>query len=157
MTSVTGKPSLPSALRSRWLLGGLGVAVVAAGLFLPNMAGPAPDQQPANEFRSDGPEMGMLLLRLGGGTLLVLALCVATLWLCRRWFGPAQPGAIRGGSFEILESLPLGIRCRVHLVRVGERLMLAGLDTSGLRTLLPLDGTMDEAPKTDEPGPLDGV
>ena len=89
--------------------------------------------------------MGAMLARLVGGTVFVLALCVVTLWGCRRWLGGANAGPKTDGRFEIVESLPLGPRCRVHLLRADDRHLLAGLDATGLKVLLPVEGTVEIA------------
>src|SRR5207249_5097415 len=59
--------------------------------------------------------------RLGVGTAVVLVLCVATLVVCRRWLRQV-PGQ-GGGSVRmaLVETLPLGNRCLIHLVRVGKQ------------------------------------
>jgi flagellar biogenesis protein FliO len=151
----TANPSPPFTLRNRRLLWGLGAAVVAIGLLVPNLAAPAsgPHQAPDHlpEFRAEGPGFGGMLLRLVGGTVFVLALSVATFWACRRWLGPATAGAAARGRFETLESIALGLRCRVHLVRAGDRHLLVGLDAGGLKALLPVEGTLE--PPAAEPQP----
>ena len=68
------------------------------------------------------------LRAVAGGTVLVPGLCVATLWLARRWLTGRQGGAGDGKHFVILESLTLGGVCRVHLVKAGGRHLLAGMD-----------------------------
>jgi flagellar biogenesis protein FliO len=139
-----GQPS-PAAPRSRWLLAGLGVIVVAIGLLLPHLGGASAVPETTPE-RTGGSEMGSMLLRLTGGTAFVLILCVAVLVLCRRWLGPASSALAGSGRFEILESLPLGSQCRVHLVRVGDRHMLAGMDGTGLKAMLQVESIADQAP-----------
>ena len=114
---------------------------------LPNLAGsaaPQPVGDPVTEAGHEAPEMGAMLARLVGGTVFVLALCVATLWGCRRWLGPAVAQDRNTGRFEVLESLPLGPRCRVQLIRVGEGHMLVGMDTAGVKVLLAVEGADEE-------------
>ncbi len=143
MNPEMANPPTPSVVRTRWLLIGLGAVVIVVGLLVPNLAEKASAPQPIPdrpaELRSEGPDMGAMLLRLVGGTVFVLALCVLTLWLCRRWLGATELGAKRSGRFEVLESLPLGPRCRIHLVRAGDRHLLAGMDAAGLKVLLPVE------------------
>ncbi len=135
--------------KKRWGLYALGALVVGTGLVLPRLAtegSPVPPADTAGGF--DGPDAGALLLRLVLGTAFVLGLAVAILWLCRHLlrgrFG-AVPGA---GQLELLESLPLGCRCRVHLVRAGSLHLLAGVDGAGLKALVALAGPAEE-PESD--------
>jgi flagellar biogenesis protein FliO len=108
---------------------GVGALVVAAGLLVPVLVGSDPAAVP-------------LVL----GTELVLGLCALTLWLCRRWIRGGVVKSVEGGEFEILESLALGSVCQVHLVKVGDRHLLAGMDAAGLKVLLPLQGLVEEQP-----------
>jgi flagellar biogenesis protein FliO len=45
----------------------------------------------------------------------------------------------------LVETLPLGNRCLVHLVRVGNRQVLVGLDAGGLKSLVALPDAFDDA------------
>ena len=44
----------------------------------------------------------------------------------------------------LVETLPLGNRCLVHLVRVGKQQVLVGLDGGGLKSLVALPEAFDE-------------
>ena len=95
----------------------------------------------------DPPDTGAMLLRLGLGTLFVLALCVGTLWFGRRWLTGAAVIGRNGGTLKLEESVSLGNRCFIHLLRVGDARIVAGTDSSGLKTLvtlpLPFEGVLE--------------
>jgi hypothetical protein len=126
----------------RWLgLSGLGALVVAAGFLLPLMVRERtpPTPRPADGTMTKAPDITPMLTRLALGTVFVLGLCVVTLRLGRRWLcAPTAEGNL-GRQFEVLETLAVGNRCAVHLVRAGGRHLLAGVDASGLKALVALD------------------
>jgi hypothetical protein len=153
---------------NRTVLVVIGLAVVVAGLLVPQMLPdtthphwPPPASsgkvmgsegsasQPADaagEGMTDyqpptwpeAPDPRTLLLRLGLGTVVVLVLCVVVLRLCKNWLtGAAKPRA-GDGSFQMVDTLHLGNRCWLHLVKVGTRQVLIGVDASGLKAMTPL-------------------
>jgi len=44
----------------------------------------------------------------------------------------------------VVETLPLGNRCLVHLVRVGSQQVLVGVDGGGLKSVVALPAAFDE-------------
>jgi flagellar biogenesis protein FliO len=133
------------------------VAVVA-GVMLPQMLGgvaPLPEPAPSAEAAKgsldyvpptwpEAPDARAMLTRLGVGTAVVLVLCVGSLVVCRRWLR-RLPGPGAGNSrMTLVETLPLGNRCLVHLVRVGDQQLLVGLDAGGLKSLVALPGAFEE-------------
>lgn len=91
----------------------------------------------------DAPDTEAMLKRLAMGTATVIGLCVATMWLGRRWLrGVPIPGTT-GNRLQLLESVALGNRCSVHLLRSGEHQILVGVDASGLKSLVPLPHLFD--------------
>jgi flagellar biogenesis protein FliO len=82
-----------------------------------------------------------MFVRLGLGTVAVLALCVATLWGCKRWLRATPAPSSAASQLRLLETLPLGNRCCVHLVHVANRPVLIGADASGIKTVVPLPDT----------------
>lgn len=162
-----------------WLiLGVLGLAATVGGNFLPQglregeaapVTTPAAQPQPAvpetlDYNPPDLPELPSpqaIFLRLGIGTAVVLVLCVLTLWIGKRWVRPLALPVTENKHLRVLEVLPLGGRCSVYLLQVGETRILAGLDHTGLKTLLPLpqsfDGSLaelDDAKTADSAAPL---
>jgi flagellar biogenesis protein FliO len=134
-------------------LGIIGLVAVTAGLVLPQLMPAAPASAkiaPANSRTNpndltynppalpEGPSARAMLLRLGLGTAVVLGLAVGTIWVSKRWLSgpPAAPGGT--AHLRLVESLPLGNRCCVHLLHVAGRAVLVGMDGSGLKELLPL-------------------
>ena len=79
-----------------------------------------------------------MFLRLTIGTIVVLGLCVFTIWLCKR-FGikgvPATPALAR---MKLVESLPLGQRCCVHLIHVADKPVLVAMDAGGIKSMVAL-------------------
>ena len=91
------------------------------------------------------PSPQAIFLRLGIGTAVVLALCVLTLWIGKRWIQPLAVPVTENKYLRVLEVLPLGGRCSVYLLQVGETRILAGLDHTGFKTLMPLPQSFDDA------------
>lgn len=130
----------------------LGVAITAGFLLPQAFTGMAPlpesDPIPASaggdlSYRPPAPSSAVdpraLLLRLSLGTAGVLGLCVGTLWLCKRWLpGLVQTTQGNQGRLHLVETLSLGNRCCVHLLRVENQSLVAGVDGSGLKSLIAL-------------------
>ncbi|MBI5757124.1 MAG: flagellar biosynthetic protein FliO, partial [Planctomycetales bacterium] len=91
------------------------------------------------------PDTGALLLRLGIGTVTVLALCVGTMWFGRRWL-KHLPGGVAGcRKLQIEDVLTLGNRAALYLVKVGETQLVVGTDAGGMKSLLALPHQFKEA------------
>lgn len=85
---------------------------------------------------ADPPSFGALLLQL----VVSLALVCALAWLVIK-FGLARwlrRHAAPGAGMEVLETLPLGGRRAVYLVRALDRLLVVGATDHGLATLCDL-------------------
>jgi flagellar biogenesis protein FliO len=93
----------------------------------------------------EAPDTRGMLTRLALGTAFVLALCVGALVLGRRWLRKLPVASSTGGEMRVVETLSLGQRCRVHLVRVGRRRVLVGVDPSGVRAITPLPDLFEQA------------
>jgi hypothetical protein len=127
-----------------------GAFVVAAGMLAPavllgrdaDKASHALASGPKGEFVNvpEAPGAGAMLLRLVLGTVVVLVLCVATLFGARRWLGEPTPDAGLKTRFAVVESLRLGRTCWVHLVRSETRGLLIGVDGGGLKAVVAVDG-----------------
>jgi hypothetical protein len=127
-----------------------------AGIVVPQMLGGAapPEAPPAAAEEQKGsleyappawpeaPDPRAMLTRLGVGTAVVLALCVGTLVLCRRWLRQVPGPGGANARMALVETLPLGNRC---LVRVGKQQVLVGLDGGGLKSLVALPDAFDDA------------
>lgn len=176
MATAARPPSGADAGKKNWLLlCTAGAFIVAAGLSAPRLldghGGLAPVVQTGGEKTApppapepappdDWPAPRDMLIRLGGGTGLVLLLGVAILLVCRRWFRPGPPDGTAGErQFELIETLHLGNRCCVHLVRAGRQHLLTGADATGLKAVAALVDPEEEllGPSWgDEPGSLAG-
>jgi flagellar biogenesis protein FliO len=164
-----GAAGSPGAGRKRWLLSAvIGLTAVIAGIVLPQafmgndagLAGAAkgaPAAADSLEYNPPplpgAPGAGAMLARLMVGTLVVLGLCVGTLWFGKRWVKTEPP---RGANsrLAVVESLALGNRCSVILVRAGPRQVLAGVDGTGLKALVALPDLFEDAleqAQTEEP------
>jgi flagellar biogenesis protein FliO len=159
-------PSVKGAARKvalpTWLIFAvLGLAATAGGLFLPRGLKPNPEStatiptappadSPSNESKEsllytppalpDLPSPGSMLLRLTIGTIFVLILCVVTLWFGKRWIRPLGGPQGENKQLHLVESLTLGGRCAIYLLEAGETKVLAGVDQTGIKALLPLPG-----------------
>jgi flagellar biogenesis protein FliO len=149
-------PNVGSVSTKTVPFGLLALAAIAAGLFAPRLlpaasAAPAAEAKPQSPQTStstytppawpDPPNYQGMFVRLGLGTVAVLALCVATLWGCKRWLRATPLPSSATSQLRLLETLPLGNRCCVHLVHVANRPVLIGADASGIKTLVPLPDT----------------
>ncbi|SRR5579871_3795282 len=160
MTTRPNPLSTPPSLK-RWLpLAVLGLIVMLAGVVLPQLLPSATavpettpktsaDQQDPWAYNppslTDGPDARAMLLRLGMGTVIVVALCIGTLWLGKRWLQVAPTPAVGERQLGVLEALPLNHRCCVYLIRAGSHQLLAGVDSSGLKALVPLVAPFEQA------------
>lgn len=84
------------------------------------------------------PDTGAMLIRLAAGTGTVLVLCVLTMVVGRRWLHGPAPKAPPGSQLEIVESVTLGNRCCVHLLRAGQHRLVVGVDGAGLKSMIAL-------------------
>jgi flagellar biogenesis protein FliO len=156
-----GKPLPRSAGAKKWLaLAVIGGFAVVAGVLLPQMLGavaPPPETPPAQAQDNkdpfaysppswpEEPNPRGMLLRLVVGTAVVLTLCAGTLFLARRWLRqiPGQGGS--DGHLSVIETLSLGNRAAVHLLRVGRQQVLVGTDAAGMKALIPLPEPFGDA------------
>jgi len=130
----------PTAAKRSWrfpVLCGVGAFVVVLRMLIPRWVIPTGETADASGAQAPptGPELAPLLTRFAVTTVVVLAACALTARVCGRRFQPraAEPG---GPAFEVLEAVPVGGRCCVHLVRAGDELLRAGVDATGLKSLL---------------------
>jgi flagellar biogenesis protein FliO len=93
----------------------------------------------------EAPETGALLLRLAAGTATVLVLCAFTLVVSRRWLRGPAPKTGASSELRVTESLPLGNRCYVHLLRAGRHQIVVGVDGSGMKSLLALPESFENS------------
>lgn len=113
----------------------------------------APQEKPAGsgaaefDFQQqfpEGPDMGGILLRLTLGTVFVLLLCVGTLWFGRRWLVGQGMKTESGKRLQLKETVRLGNRCFIHLLEVENCRVLAGTDSSGLKSLITMPDSFDK-------------
>ena len=169
---VPTQPDKPAAAK-KGSMGGMvlalfGLLAVSAGFALPLFwqGNAAPDIVPVAEKPAekanvlkyeppsipDAPDAGKLLTRLVAGTALVLGLCCGTLWMAKRWLKISPAAAGSSGQIEIAGSVALGRRCVIHLLKIGEHQVLAGVDPTGLKSLLALPDSFENALAGAEPG-----
>jgi flagellar protein FliO/FliZ len=103
---------------------------------------------------AEAPDARTILTRVSLGAFAVLGLCAGGLLLIRRWLRRGQTSGQPGSQMQVLESLSLGYRCRVLLVQAGDRQLLVGLDSGGMKTLLSLPEPLEFSPSDEEP-PID--
>jgi flagellar biogenesis protein FliO len=90
------------------------------------------------------PNFQGMMVRLGVGTIIVLGMCVGTLWGMRRWMAPAHAAFNADRTMRLIETLSLGNRCCLHLVLLGNREVLIGVDSGGIKSILPVAKPFDE-------------
>jgi flagellar protein FliO/FliZ len=128
------KPSIP------WLVVG-GAFVIGLGLFAPQVARSTPDTTaptPALVGSTDGTSPTTIVFKMLLGIGVVAFASVGF----SRVVAQQKPAALPG-TLELLASLSLDVRSAVHLVRVGDRRLLIGIDAHGVKavTELPLGGS----------------
>jgi flagellar biogenesis protein FliO len=166
---LTSQPGAPSPAR-RWTpLALIGLLAVTAGIVLPQAlptvpaAVPAAVAEPASKGKltytppavPEAPDARAMLTKLGVATAAVLALCVVTLWLGRRWLAAPAAQNPAGRQLRLIETLALGNRCNVYLVHVANRPVLIGADPSGLKSVVPLPESFESALGASLPQELD--
>jgi flagellar biogenesis protein FliO len=155
----SGQAHGPQTLR-RWMpVVIIGLIAVTGGIALPHALPSTPEANKAVQATEDtakgplaytpptlpeAPDPKSMLTRLGLATAGVLALCVGTLWLGRRWLGTASTTRDETSQLRLVETLPLGNRCALHLVHVGNRPVLIAADPSGLRSVVPLPESFEQ-------------
>lgn len=82
------------------------------------------------------PNAGAMLLRLAIGTVVVLVLCVGSLWFAKPWLQKMQVGSTGSPLLQIQGSVALGSRAVLHLIKIGDTQMVAGTDATGLKSLV---------------------
>lgn len=156
---------LPAGLKRCLPLGLVGLAAVVAGVvstqWLSQVAAVPPEKALVHEKTRDGkhaytppawaepPDPRIMLAQLGLGTLVMLGLCLGIFWFGKRFVNRRPllpPGNVR---LRVAEALPLNRHCCLYLLQVGDFEVLAGVDGSGLKSLV----TMPE-PFTDTLGKL---
>ena len=90
------------------------------------------------------PNFQAMMVRLGAGTIVVLGLCVGTLWGMRRWMNPSTVAGSEERTMRLMETLQLGNRCSLHLVKLGKRELIVGIDGAGIKSVLPLAEPFDD-------------
>jgi len=104
------------------------------------------------------PGTGGFGAQLARTSLALLIVCVAAWWLVRYAARRGMLGAsARGRHMTVIERVALDPRRALHLVRVGDRVLVLGASEEGLRTLAELSATEltlddhSEEPPTDAP------
>jgi len=149
----TPKSSVLKGAGKNWhYLAIITVIAVSAGLCLPrglpdqsadNVKIAEPDRADKGNLNytppavPEAPSARSMLIRLALGTVVVLALCVGTLWIGKRWF-QVVPESKPGSKLQLVETLALGRMCTLHLVIVGGRQVLVGVDGGGIKSLVPM-------------------
>ena len=132
--------------RWAWVL--LGLAAVGLGA-LPTLVGGRPQPAAPGLPGSDT----ISTVSLGFGVFLKLGIVVlliyVSLYLLKRWSGAAT--AIPHNRLAVLESAHLSPRQALHLVRVGEQVLLIGATDAAVNVLAQLDGRLAELPSGQDP------
>ncbi len=108
-----------SLLRTCWLAG-LAALATAAWAAPPAKLG----TYVPPETHGFAPSPSLLLLRTVGSLVLVVGLVLVTAWFWRLKVGLASPEV--GRRLRVIETVPLGPSRSLHLVAVGQRVLLVG-------------------------------
>ncbi|MCA9270163.1 MAG: flagellar biosynthetic protein FliO [Planctomycetales bacterium] len=125
-----------------------GIAPASAAAPLPNAVPAATNAQATPALRlsppsaagerqlslSSGVSPGRSLVTVGSSLAIVLGLFFAMVWLMRK-NAPAGAAALSSDVVQVLGRAPLAARQQMQLVRVGEKLLLVAVTTSGATTL----------------------
>ena len=111
--------------------------------------GSAAEAKPGSEYKTpsipDAPNPQALLGRLFMGTVVVLGLSVGSIWMMRRWLQGQMPANALSREMKLIETLRLGNRNSLHLVHIGNREILVGSDTGGIKSIVQLARPFDDA------------
>ena len=163
-------PTTVASAKSKygWLTPWATIAFIAvlAGMLLPQLMssemvidGKQTKADPKNQSTStytapaipDAPNPQTMVVRLVTGTVIVLVLAVGSLWGMRRWMQTTGYGDNSAGVMRLIETLPLGNRCSLHLVHLGKREVLIGVDGAGIKTIVPLPSAFEDVLADTEP------
>lgn len=154
-------PSPTSVNRTRLaLLCGIGLVVMVVGSALPRLIQlPSMRQSAQAEPAGAGPagpvdvapEVKATIERiLVAASLLVLA-GVGVAWVFRR--RRTAPAVVAPKLLSVAAAVPLPHGCCAVLMEVGDRRFLAGVDPSGIRSVIPLPTPTAEPAANSDPGP----
>lgn len=91
------------------------------------------------------PAAKTLLIDAAAKLLLVLAAVFALFWLLRRFLSTGRGMPTPGGAFEVISLVPLSAKCRLALVRFGNRLLLLSVAAERVETIAETDEPNDVA------------
>jgi flagellar biogenesis protein FliO len=98
----------------------------------------------------DAPSLSAILTRLLGGTVVVLILCAATAYAVGRWI-KGKNAAAPAGPMKVVASLSINTRCAIYLIQVGDQHVVAGVDATGMKTIVHLPGGIEEHDADEKP------
>lgn len=91
------------------------------------------------------PDLGGVLLRLGGLTVLTLLLCGGVIWWARRAARKRLLAPNTSGRLVLEARLPLDARNAVVLLRADGHPVIVTTDATGLRSIVPVQPSFDTA------------
>ncbi|MCR9119556.1 MAG: hypothetical protein NXI22_21700 [bacterium] len=90
-------------------------------------------------------DLGSIVLRLFGGTAIVLAACVAFMWFGKNWITKGALFQGESNAMRVVETLGLAPGCCLKLVEIDGRRFAAAIDSTGIKELVPLGESFDES------------
>jgi flagellar biogenesis protein FliO len=168
-TSTSAGAGSTTTFRTPWLTTGIvAIGAIVAGLLVPRLLPgemvvvekkQAKTKAEANGAKADYtppalpdmPNPQGMLMRLAAGTAFVLGLSVVSIWGMRRWTQSKDMPASGMRTMRLVETLPLGQRCSLHLVHLGKREIVIGVDGGGIKTIVPLPNAFEDVLAETEP------
>jgi len=148
----------------------MALAALAAGLMVPQLlsrpvendarATPTETKSPATESVAGAPESSDTgYLWMMTAAFLPASVLIAMAWL---WRAGAKTKRAKAAapSLEVVETLRLGGRCLIYVIKAGGAELLAGVDRSGVRAVIPIPSVPAvslsdaEVASREEPPPL---
>ncbi|MCA9172868.1 MAG: flagellar biosynthetic protein FliO [Planctomycetales bacterium] len=107
--------------------------------------------QPLPDWLADDPKSGAeplnltsMAMRMFIATVGVLVAAVVSVYLGRHWLDQRRPATVTGDRLRVVETRSLSPRASLQLVDAAGQMVLVGVDSQGIRGMVPLSGAFDD-------------